>query len=99
MLDLILAVAVKVVPAYLTHLSLGGALLHDGRGGVVPPGQRGAEPLHLAQVDEEGAVRAVHPVEGVAGVRGPPGPHPLKQNSVTRGQKQCQAMPASGVEH
>lgn len=49
-------------------------------GCVVPPGQRGAEPLHLAQVDEEGAVGAVHPVEGVARVRGPAGAHPLEGN-------------------
>ena len=57
----------------VSHLSLGGGGLVcvcvDGGGAaVVPPGQRGAEPLHLAQVDKEGAVGAVHPVEGIAGV-------------------------------
>lgn len=42
--------------------------LCSGCGCVVPPGQQGAEPLHLTQVDEKGAVGAVHSVEGVARV-------------------------------
>lgn len=44
---------------------------------VVPPGQWGAEPLHLTEVNEKGAVGAVHTVEGIAGVRCPACPHPL----------------------
>lgn len=45
---------------------------------VVPPGQGGTEPLDLAEVDEEGALGAVHTKESIAGVRGPAGPHPLQ---------------------
>lgn len=48
-------------------------------GCLVPPGQRGAEPLDLTEVDEEGTLGAVHPKEGVAGVRGPAGSHPLQR--------------------
>lgn len=57
-----------------------GQRLWAGCGCVVPPGQGGTEPLHLAQVDEEGAVGTVHSVEGVARVRGPAGAHPLEGN-------------------
>lgn len=59
------------------HLSLGRGL-QGRRGRLVPPGQWGAEPLHFTQVDEEGAVRAVHAVIGIARVRGPAGTHPLE---------------------
>lgn len=59
------------------HLSLWWAA--DCRmGSMVPPGQRGAEPLDLAKVDEERAVRTVHSIKGIARVRRPPGSHPLK---------------------
>lgn len=49
-----------------------------GCGRLVPPGQWGAEPLHLAQVNEEGAVGAVHAIEGIARVGGPASTHPLE---------------------
>lgn len=43
--------------------------LQGGRcSGLVPPGQRRAEPLNFAKVDEEGAVGAVHTIIGVARV-------------------------------
>lgn len=72
----------------LCYLCL-GRRLQGGGGGLVPPGQRGAEPLHLAQVDQEGAVGAVHAIEGVARVRGPTGAHPLQ----VRPQKQSLVEP------
>lgn len=52
--------------------------LQGGCGRLVPPGQWGAEPLHLAQVNEEGAVGAVHTVEGIARIGGPASTHPLE---------------------
>lgn len=63
------------------HLSLWGFGLMRVLGGgaaVVPPGQRGAEPLHFTQVDEEGAVRAINAIEGVARIGCPACTHPLK---------------------
>lgn len=59
------------------YLSLGWRL-QGGCSGLIPPGQRGAEPLHLAQVGEEGAIGAVHAVKGIARVRGPTSTHPLE---------------------
>lgn len=44
----------------------------------VSPGQGRAEPLDLAEVDEEGALGAIHAKKRIAGVRGPAGPHPLR---------------------
>jgi hypothetical protein len=44
---------------------------------LVPPGQGWAEPLDLTEVDEEGTLGTIHPEEGIAGVRGPAGTHPL----------------------
>lgn len=55
-----------------------GRRLQGGCSSLVPPGQRGAEPLHLAQVDEKGAVRAVHAIKCIARVRGPTSTHPLE---------------------
>ena len=56
----------------LAHLSWGcpgwRCVLGGGDVALVPPGQWGAEPLHLTQVDQEGAVGAVHVVEGIARV-------------------------------
>ena len=59
------------------YLDLGEGLGSPPGGRLVPPGQRGAEPLDLTEVDEEGALGPVHPEEGVARVRGPAGAHPL----------------------
>ncbi len=56
---LLVSVFAVHVCKYFPHLSLGGLCLLcmlDGGAAVVPPGQWGAEPLHLTQVDEEGAV-------------------------------------------
>lgn len=67
-----------------THRPLGALSLVDVLGAglaavvVVPPGQRGAEPLHFTEVDKEGAVGAIDTIEGVARVRGPACSHPLK---------------------
>lgn len=47
--------------------------------GPVSPGQGGTEPLNLTEVDEEGALGAIHAKKGIAGVRGPAGPHPLQR--------------------
>lgn len=49
------------------HLSL-RLRLQGGCSGLVPPGQRGAEPLNLTKVDEEGAVGAVDAIKGIARV-------------------------------
>lgn len=73
----LLCESLRVSSASLFHLFLGWRL-QGGCSSLVPPGQRGAEPLDFAQVDEEGAVRAVHAVESIAGVRGPTGAHPLE---------------------
>lgn len=59
------------------YLSFGWRL-QGGCGSLVPPGQWGTEPLHLTQVDEEGAIGAVHTVKGVARVWGPTSAHPLE---------------------
>lgn len=60
-----------------TYLDFGEGLAGSLGGRLVPPGQRGTEPLDLTEVDEEGTLGAVHPEEGIAGVRGPAGTHPL----------------------
>lgn len=68
------------------YLSFGGLRILwmlGGGAGVIPPGQRGAEPLHFAQVDQEGAIGTVHPIEGVARVWRPPGTHPLQEQRAT----------------
>lgn len=74
--------------------------LRDGLGGhlgsrLVPPGQRGAEPLDLAEVDEEGALGAVHSEEGVAGVRRPAGTHPLQRGQPGPGSQARPPAPSA----
>lgn len=66
-------------PTSQAHLDFGEGLGCPLGSRLVPPGQRGAEPLDLTEVDEEGAFGAVHPEEGVAGVGGPAGTHPLQR--------------------
>lgn len=70
------------VKTKIRYLSLGRRLQGGGRR-LVPPGQRGAEPLHLAQVDEEGAIRTVHTVKSVARVGVPTSTHPLEDREPT----------------
>lgn len=74
-----------LLPTYLCTLRW----TSSGRGAMIPPGQGGAEPLNLAQVDEEGAIRAVHSVEAVTGVRGPSGSHPLGKKKIYISLAQC----------
>lgn len=67
----------KLTPNVISYLFL-QRRLQGGCGRLVPPGQWGAEPLHFAQVNEEGAVGAVHTVEGITRVGGPASTHPLE---------------------
>lgn len=64
-------------PTSQAYLDFGEGFGDRLGGRLVPPRQRGAEPLDLTEVDEEGALGAVHPKEGVARVRGPACAHPL----------------------
>lgn len=66
-------------PTFLAYLDFGEGLGSPLGGRLVPPGQRGAEPLDLTEVDEEGTLGAVHPEEGVARIRGPACTHPLRR--------------------
>lgn len=76
------------------YLDLGEGLGSPPGGRLVPPGQRGAEPLDLTEVDEEGALGPIHPEEGVARVRGPTGAHPLWRGpACTRGPAQSLVCP------
>lgn len=50
---------------------------------LIPPGQRGAEPLDFTKVDEERAVGAVYSIKGVARIRCPPGSHPLENREMS----------------
>jgi len=50
-----------------THLSFWEAA-GCGMAALIPPGQRGAEPLDFTKVDEERAVGAVYSIKGVARV-------------------------------
>lgn len=56
---------------------------------VIPPDQRGAEPLHFTQVDEEGTVRTVHTVEGIARVGCPACTHPLNDQREAKCLEHC----------
>lgn len=66
-----------VSPPHLSLWSLCLVCVLCGGTAVVPPDQRGTEPLHLTQVDQKGTVWTVHTVEGIAGVGGPTCTHPL----------------------
>jgi len=64
---------------------LGTGRRRRGRcGRLVPPGQGRAEPLNFTEVDEEGALGAIHAKECIAGVGSPPGPHPLQRGKGTQ---------------
>lgn len=41
---------------------------NGGLNALIPPGKPGAEPLHFTQVDKKRAIRAINPIEGIAGV-------------------------------
>lgn len=70
----------------LSHgLYLGTGQRWRGRcGRLVPPGQGRAEPLNFTEVDEEGALGAIHAKKCIAGVGSPPGPHPLQRDKGTQ---------------
>lgn len=84
------------VSVALQYLSLGWRF-QSGCSSLVPPGQRGTKPLDFAQVDEEGAVRAVHSVEGVARIRGPANAHPLEEGDTACSQQRL-TLDSDGFE-
>ena len=83
---------IKANVTEVRYLCLGWRV-QGGRGSLVPPGQRGTEPLDFAQVDEEGAIRAVHTVKGVARVRGPSSTHPLEGKEPNCYLSKCEEYP------
>lgn len=52
---------------HFSHLCLWYGV-DGGLNALIPPGKKGAEPLHFTQVDEERTVGAIYSIEGVAGV-------------------------------